>query len=118
MKHARATTISTSLRQNSSKLSKRDASYKQALDSFGSNLAVLQEDERFVFRPYTKNDDARFNTISAGKFELDSFDTIKVAQALDLGLLVTEGREILSLKENPAFTKDPTLGKLEIRQWK
>jgi len=100
------------------RLSRKDTAYNQVLENFGSNLAVLREDERFIFHPYTKRDDAHLNLISTRKLELDSFDAIIVAQSLDLGLLVTEDREIVSLKENPAFTADPTLGKLEIRRWK
>ena len=29
----------------------------QALEAFGDNLAVLQEDEKFIFHPYTAQDD-------------------------------------------------------------
>ena len=100
------------------RLSRNDDAYKQVLEGFGSNLAVLREDERFVFHPYTQRDDHYFDLISTKKLELDSFDAIIVAQALDTGLLVTEDREILSLKKNPAFTADPSLGKLEIRRWR
>lgn len=100
------------------RLSRKNAVYMEALESFGDNLAVLREDERFIFHPYTKRDDAYFNLISAKNLRLDSFDIIIVAQALEMGLLVTEDEEILSLREQGAFTRDPILGKLAIRRWK
>ena len=81
-------------------------------------MAVLREDARVVFHPYTRWEDAYLNLISAKDFRLDSFDTIIVAQALDLGLLVTEDQEILDLREQTAFREDPVLGRLTIRKWK
>ena len=100
------------------RLSKKNASYTPILKDYGSNLAVLREDEKIVFHTYTKADDAYFNLISAKNTNLDSFNIIIVAQALDVGLLITEEKEILGLGEQETFTKDPLLGKLAIKRWK
>ena len=78
---------------------------------------MLREDAKVVFHPYTRREDAYFNLISTKDFRLDSFDIIIVAQALDLGLLVTEDQEILDLREQTVFREDPILGRLTIRKW-
>ena len=100
------------------RLSKKDPAYTPALKSFGENLAVLRKDEKFVFHPYTEFDDANFNLISSINQSLDSFDIIIVSQALTTGLLLTEDKEILDLREKEEFRKDPYLGKLSIKRWK
>ena len=100
------------------RLSRKDTTYKQALEIFGNNLAILREDEKFIFHQYTKHDDTHFNLISAKNLGLDSFDIIIVAQALDVGILITEDREILNIRNQEAFVKDPLLGKMMIKRWK
>lgn len=100
------------------RLSMRDGSYVDALESFGDNLAVLRDDERMCFRPYTRVDDVRFNLMWSKGLGLDVFDAIIVAQSVDVGLLITEDAEILNLRDQEAFVEDPELGKLEIRRWK
>lgn len=100
------------------RLSTKDATYKQALEAFGNNLAILREDEKFIFHPYTKHDDTYFNLISAKNLGLDSFDTIILAQALDVGILITEDKEMLNIRNQEAFVKDPLLGKMMIKRWK
>ena len=79
---------------------------------------MLRNDEKFIFHPYTGQDDAHFNLITAKEFRLDSFDIIILAQALEVELLITEDEEILNLREQEAFAQDPLLGKLAIRRWK
>ena len=100
------------------RLSRKNATYIHVLKNYGDNLAVLRGDEKFIFHPYTKADDTHFNLISAKNLNLDSFDIIILAQALDVGLLITEDKEILGLREQETFTKDPLLGKLVIKRWK
>ena len=100
------------------RLSTKNAAYLQALKAFGANLATLREDEKIVFHPYTAEDDENFNLIHSKNLGLDSFDTIIIAQALSIGTLITEDKEILSVREKTAFTRDPTLGKIKIKRWK
>jgi predicted nucleic acid-binding protein len=100
------------------RLSRKDASYVQALKAFGTNLATLREDEKFTFHPYTDQDDENFNLIYSKNLGLDSFDMIIVAQAIKTGTLITEDKEILSIREQTEFVKDPTLGKIKIIRWK
>jgi hypothetical protein len=99
------------------RLSGKDSAYTPALKNFGRNLALLREDEKFFFHPYMEADDTHFNLISSIK-SLDSFDIIILAQASNIGLLITEDKEILGLRERETFKKDPFLGKLLIRRWK
>jgi hypothetical protein len=40
-----------------------------------------------------------------------------LAQALNVGLLLTEDKEILDLRQRENFKKDPVFGKLSIKQW-
>jgi len=100
------------------RLSKRDTSYMQALEAFGDNLAVLQEDEKLIFHPYTAQDDKYFNIIFAKNLGLDVLDTIILVQAIKVGTLITEDKEILYLREQNGYTKDPIFGKLKIKRWK
>lgn len=100
------------------RLSRRDERYADALKSFGGNLAVLRDDEMISFHPYTRLDDLRFNLISGKGLDLDVFDMVIVAQAVDVGFLITEDREIINLRGEKAFGEDPELKKLEIRRWK
>jgi len=100
------------------RLSLKNATYKQALEAFGANLATLREDEKFIFHPYTAQDDKYFNLLSTKKLELDAFDMIIVAQALTIGTLITEDKEILNVRKQKAFMKDPVLGKIKIKRWK
>lgn len=100
------------------RLSRRDRRYADALKSFGENLAILRADETFSLHPYTRQDDSRFNLISGKGLDLDVFDMIIVAQAVEVRLLITEDREILKLRSQKAFIEDPDLNKLEIRRWK
>jgi len=100
------------------RLSRKNAAYMEALENFGNNLTVLRNDERFVFHPYTGQNDAHFNLISAKEWKLDSFDIIILAQALEVELLITEDEEILNLRDQETFVQDPQLGKLAIRRWR
>lgn len=100
------------------RLSRRDERYADASENFGGALAVLRDDEMITFHPYTRGDDLRFKLISGKGLDLDVFDTIIVAQAVDVGLLITEDREILNLRGEKAFVEDSELNKLEIRRWK
>lgn len=100
------------------RLSRKDSAYADALKNFGKNLALLREDEKFFFHPYMEVDDAQFNLISSINQNLDSFDIIILAQASNIGLLITEDKEILDLREREKFKKDPFLRKLLIRRWK
>jgi len=100
------------------RLSKKDPAYVPVLENFGKNLTVLREDEKFVFHSYTEADDIHFNLISSKNHNLDSFDITILAQSLNVGTLITEDKEILSLREKEAFKKDPNLGKLLIKRWK
>ncbi|MBS7634240.1 hypothetical protein KEJ34_01905 [Candidatus Bathyarchaeota archaeon] len=100
------------------RLSKKNAAYTYALRSFGENLAMLREDEKIIFHPYTKADDVYFNLISSMNQNLDSFDIIILAQASNIGLLITEDKEILGLRQQEKFKKEPFLGKLLIKRWK
>lgn len=100
------------------RLSRKDTPYMQALKAFGTNLATLREDEKFIFHPYTAQDDENFNLIYSKSLGLDSFDIIIIAQAVNIGTLITEDKEILSVREQTAFIKDPILGKIKIKQWK
>jgi hypothetical protein len=99
------------------RLSREEPAYLQALWAFGTNLAALREDERFVFHTYTPQDDENFNLIHSKNLGLDSFHMIILAQALNVGTLVTEDGEILRLREHAEF-KEPRLGKLKILRWK
>jgi len=100
------------------RLSRENKAYTPALEDFGKNLTVLRGDERFIFHPYTGQDDRFFNSISAKDLALDSFDMIILAQALNIGLLVTEDEEILRIRDREEFVKDPTLRTLKIKRWK
>ncbi|MEM2107509.1 MAG: PIN domain-containing protein [Candidatus Bathyarchaeia archaeon] len=98
-------------------LSMKEASYSKASESFGSNLTTLMDDEKIIFHTYTAQDDEYFNLISAKRLDLDTFDMIIMAQAMNIGLLITEDREILNVRERPEFTDDPTLRRLKVRRW-
>lgn len=100
------------------RLAGRDPAYARALEAFGANLAALREDERFVFHRYTAQDDGNFNLICSKGLGLDSFDAIILAQALSVGVLITEDEEILALRESGALAGDPILGEVEIKRWK
>ena len=100
------------------RLSRKNTNYAQILKAFGTNLATLREDEKFIFHSYTAQDDKNFNLIYSKNLELDSFDMIIIAQALNTGTLITEDKEILSAREQSPFIKDPTLRKINIKQWK
>lgn len=100
------------------RLSRRSISYAKALKAFGANLATLRADERVVLHPYTPQDDKYYNLISSKKLGLDSFNIIILAQALNTGMLITEDREILRVREREEIRRDPVLGRIEIRQWK
>lgn len=100
------------------RLSRRDERYADALENFGGNLAVLRDDEMISFHPYSELDDRRFNLISGKDLDLDVFDMIILAQAVDVGFLLTEDEEILNLRGEKAFVEDPELKRLEIRRWK
>ena len=102
------------------RLSRKDPTYADALKNFGKNLALLREDEKFYFHPYVEADDVFFNLISSSFMnqKLDCFDIIMLAQALNVGLLLTEDKEILDLRQRENFKKDPIFGKLSIKQWK
>ena len=100
------------------RLSRRNEGYTKALESFGDNLTVLRDDETIHFHPYRQMDDSRFNLISGKDPSLDIFDVIIVAQAVDIGLLITEDKEILNLRSRKSFAEDPELKKLNIIPWK
>jgi hypothetical protein len=100
------------------RLSRKNAAYVKALKAFGANLTTLREDERFIFHPYTAQDDENFNRIYSKNLGLDSFDMIIVAQTISTGTLITEDREILRAREQTEFVKDPTLGKIKILRWR
>ena len=100
------------------RLSRRNERYTKALESFGDNLTVLRDDETICFHSYNKMDDSRINLISDKDLGLDVFDTIIVAQALDIGFLITEDKEILNLRGRESFLEDPELKKLNITPWK
>lgn len=100
------------------RLSRENTTYTQALGDFGKNLAVLREDEKFIFHPYTARDDECFNLILTKNWALDSFDIIILAQALNIRVLVTEDKEILRIRDREKFVKDPILGMATIKRWK
>jgi predicted nucleic acid-binding protein len=100
------------------RLSRKEKNYTLALDTFGASLAVLLGDGKFIFHPYTKEDDDYFNLISEKSPELDSFDMIILAQAYGVGFFVTEDEKILSLRSQKVITSDPVLGRIDIRRWK
>lgn len=100
------------------RLSRRDADLGKALEAFGANLATLRTDERMTFHPYTARDDEYFNMISSETLRLDSFATIILAQAMSVGMLITEDNEILRVRREETFQNDPVLGKTKIRRWK
>lgn len=100
------------------RLSRRDTAFVTALTAFGDNLATLRDDAKIVLHPYRPQDDQYYNMIAFKKLGLDSFDTIILAQALSTGLLITENRELLRVRDTDAFHSDPALGRLTIRQWK
>ncbi|MEM3381947.1 MAG: hypothetical protein QXQ11_07320 [Candidatus Bathyarchaeia archaeon] len=75
------------------------------------------DDEKIIFHTYTAQDGEYFNLISAKRLDLDTFDMIIMAQAMNIGLLITEDREILNVRERPEFTDDPTLRRLKVRRW-
>jgi len=100
------------------RLSRINVTYVQALKAFGGNLSTLREDEKTTFHPYTELDDAYSNLVSSKKLKLDSFDMMIMAQALDVGTLITEDKEIPSVREQQAFVNDPMLGKKKIRRWR
>lgn len=100
------------------RLSKKNPSYRVVSEDYGKNLDVLRQDEQFIFHAYTKNDDRYFNLISSKTPDLYSFDAIILAQAVDVGLLVTEDKEILNLRGKTAFADVPVLNELEIKRWK
>ena len=100
------------------RLSRRDERFANALEDFGGNLAVLRDDEMITFHTYTRMDDLRFNLISGKGLDLDVFDMIIVAQAVDVGFLLTEDEDILRLRGERSFVEDPELEELEIRRWR
>ncbi|MEM3551741.1 MAG: PIN domain-containing protein [Candidatus Bathyarchaeia archaeon] len=100
------------------RLSRKNPAYTTALKNFGRNLTLLREDEKFFFHPYMEFDDVQFNLISSINQNLDSFDIIILAQASNIGLLITEDKEILSLRQQEKFKKNPLSRKLLIKPWK
>ncbi|MGQ9469389.1 MAG: PIN domain-containing protein [Nitrososphaerales archaeon] len=100
------------------RLSSKDEAYIQLLKTFGKNLAILREDKKIIFHPYTERDDKNFNLIASKRLGLNSFDIIIMAQALKVGVLITEDKEILDIKDQESFISDLTLRKLKIKRWK
>lgn len=100
------------------RLSRRDTAFGKALEAFGANLATLRTDERMIFHPYTGKDDEYFNIIMSMNLGLDSFDAIILAQAMSVGMLITEDREILNVRREETFRNNQVLGEIEIRRWK
>jgi len=81
------------------RLNQSNPAYQTPHEEFGTNLRILQEDHKIHFHRYEQEDDARFNFLAESGTQLDAFDTVIVAQSARVGLLLTEDREILSLRE-------------------
>ncbi len=100
------------------RLAKRNQAFSQSLSDFGDNLTVLRDDEKFVFRSFSKLADHYFNSLIETFPKLNSFDAILLSQASNVGLIITEDQELLALRENDDFLKNATLGKVRIKRWK
>ena len=99
------------------RLNQRNRAYRPSHEEFGTNLRILREDDKIHFHPYQPEDDARFNLLAESGAQLDAFDTVIVAQSARVGRLLTEDREILSIRET-GILKDPIMQSLRIQNWK
>lgn len=101
-----------------SRLYSRDSSYSEALKNFGSNLEVLKKDKRFIFHTYSSEIDKYSNLLIDACPELDIFDALIVAHAVDTGFLLTEDEELVRLHRTPEFARNPLFTKIEIKRWR
>jgi len=99
------------------RLNQRNPAYRASHEEFGANLRILREDDKVHFHRYETEDDTRFNFLAEAGTQLDAFDTVIVAQAPKAGRLLTEDREILSIRET-GILEDPIMQGLRIQNWR
>lgn len=99
------------------RLNQRNPAYQAAHEEFGANLRTLREDDKIHFHRYEPEDDTRFNFLAETGTQLDAFDLVIVAQASRVGHLLTEDREILSIRKT-GILKNHTMQGLRIENWK
>jgi len=99
------------------RLNQRNPAYQAPHEEFGANLRILREDDKVHFHRYETEDDTRFNFLSETGTQLDAFDTVIVTQASRAGHLLTEDREILSIRKT-GILKNPIMQGLRIENWK
>ncbi len=72
---------------------------RNALKKFNEGLSVLRSDERVVIHGYTAKDDENFNEMLNMLNDLNIIDLIIIAQAKEIGVLLTEDRIIHKHKD-------------------
>ncbi len=70
----------------------------ETMESFWPKLKILLESERFKFHIYDEQTDRNYNLIS-NTYPLDAFDTLILASAMDVGALLTEDTDMLSIRD-------------------
>ena len=99
------------------RLNQSNPAYHRPHQEFGTNLRVLREDHKIYLHRYQQEADPRFNFPAESGTQLDAFDTVIIAQSARVGLLLTEDREILSLRETDIL-ENPIMQGLRIQNWR
>jgi len=99
------------------RLSQRNQAYRASYYEFGENLSILREDDKIHFHSYQPEDDKRVTYIAGTGLKLDAFDMLIIAQATRVGHLLTEDRDILSIRKT-GMLRVPSMKGLLIENWK
>ena len=98
------------------RLNQSNPTYQAPHEEFDTNLRILREDHKIHFHRYQPEDDNRFNFLAESGTQLNAFDTVIVAQSARVGRLLTEDREILSIRET-SILENPIMQGLRIQNW-
>jgi len=69
---------------------------KKVNEKFNEGLSVLSSDDKVIIHRYNAMDDLKFNEFDT--LQLDFFDRIILAQSASVGIILTEDRKLLNLK--------------------
>ena len=85
-----------SLIEAKAKSLKLNLSQKRVNEKFNEGLSVLSSDDKVIIHGYNALDDLKFNEFDT--LQLDFFDRIILAQSASVGIILTEERKLLNLK--------------------
>ena len=76
---------------------------EQIFSAFWRNWTILTEDPKFIIEAYCEPVDQHVNRISHEFPSLGAFDTVILAMAMNVGVLLTEDAAIHTVKTKPFF---------------